>query len=47
MNEVTLEKNDGFVAMKQLIERFLIALIGLDISLLAAPAGEREKFAAE
>jgi N-formylglutamate amidohydrolase len=47
MNEVTLEKHDGFAAMKQLIERFLIALVGLDLSLLAPPAGASEKFAAE
>ncbi len=47
MNEVTLEKHEGFGAMKQLIERFLIALVGLDIALLAPPAGASEKLAAE
>jgi N-formylglutamate amidohydrolase len=47
MNEVTLEKSDGFAAMRQLIERLLATLIALDPSMLqpVAPAGE--KYAAE
>ncbi len=47
MNEVTLEKNEGFAAMRQLIERLLIALISYDPNvLLPAPPAE-EKAAAE
>jgi N-formylglutamate amidohydrolase len=41
MDEQTLEKHEGFEAMRQLIERLVIALIGLDLTLLsvqAAPA---------
>src|SRR5688572_2248126 len=41
MDEQTLEKHEGFEAMRQLIERLVIALIGLDPTLLsvqAAPA---------
>ena len=34
MSEVTLEKHDGFEAMRQLIERVVTALIGLDLPLL-------------
>ncbi len=47
MNEVTLEKNDGFAAMRQLIDRLLATLIGIDTAVLtpAVPAGER--YAAE
>jgi N-formylglutamate amidohydrolase len=47
MNEVTLEKSDGFGAMRQLVERLVLALIGLDLGMLQSlpPAGE--KFAAE
>jgi N-formylglutamate amidohydrolase len=37
MNEVTLEKNDGFNAIRQLIERLTLALIGYDLSLLNSP----------
>ena len=37
MNEVTLEKNDGFNAMKQLIERLALTLIGYDLALLNGP----------
>ena len=47
MNEVTLEKNEGFGAMKLLVERFLIALVGLDLSMLGPPASAQEKYAAE
>jgi N-formylglutamate amidohydrolase len=47
MNEVTLEKNDGFAAMRQLIDRLVATLIGLDTAVLVpnVPAGER--YAAE
>ncbi len=41
MDEQTLEKPEGFEAMRQLIERLVVALIGLDLTLLslqAAPA---------
>jgi N-formylglutamate amidohydrolase len=37
MNEVTLEKSEGFNAIRQLIERLTLALIGYDSSLLTAP----------
>jgi N-formylglutamate amidohydrolase len=37
MNEVTLEKNDGFNAMRQLIERLTLSLIGYDLTLLNGP----------
>jgi N-formylglutamate amidohydrolase len=37
MNEVTLEKNDGFNAIRQLVERLTLALIGYDLSLLNSP----------
>ena len=37
MNEVTLEKNDGFNAMRQLIERLTFTLIGYDLALLNGP----------
>ncbi|HEY9010166.1 MAG TPA: N-formylglutamate amidohydrolase [Devosia sp.] len=43
MNEVTLEKTDNFGAMRQLIERLVIALIGVDFGMLQVnlPTGER------
>jgi N-formylglutamate amidohydrolase len=47
MNEVTLEKSDNFGAMRQLVERLVLALIGLDLSLLQAMPPAGEKFAAE
>ena len=47
MNEVTLEKNDGFPAMRQLIERLLIALVGLDPGVLLPAQPVLEKAAAE
>ena len=48
MNEVTLEKNDGFAAMRQLTERLLIALISYDLNALqATPSPAEEKAAAE
>ena len=37
MNEVTLEKNDGFNAMRQLLERLTLTLIGYDLALLNGP----------
>jgi len=37
MNEVTLEKNDGFNAIRQLVERLTLALIGYDLALLTSP----------
>ncbi len=37
MNEVTHEKNDGFNAIRQLVERLTLALIGYDLSLLNSP----------
>jgi N-formylglutamate amidohydrolase len=37
MNEVTLERNEGFNAIRQLIERLALALIGYDLSLLNSP----------
>ncbi|HZY67510.1 MAG TPA: N-formylglutamate amidohydrolase [Devosia sp.] len=37
MNEVTLEKNDGFNAIRQLLERLTLTLIGYDLSLLNSP----------
>jgi N-formylglutamate amidohydrolase len=47
MSEVTLEKNEGFEAMRQLIDRLVIALIGLDLSLLAPAQPTIAKAAAE
>lgn len=47
MNEVTLEKNEGFPAMRQLIERLLIALVSLDRGLLSPVQPATEKAAAE
>jgi N-formylglutamate amidohydrolase len=47
MNEVTLEKSDNFGAMRQLVERFVLALIGIDITLLQPPQAVESKLAAE
>jgi N-formylglutamate amidohydrolase len=47
MSEVTLEKNEGFDAMRQLIDRLVIALIGLDLNLLAPAQPTIAKAAAE
>lgn len=47
MNEVTLEKNEGFTAMRQLTERLLVALVGLDPALLVPAHPAVEKAAAE
>jgi N-formylglutamate amidohydrolase len=45
INEVTLEKNEGFEAMRQLIERLVIGLIGLDLALLSSAAPSLAKAA--
>ncbi len=37
MNEVTLEKNEGFGMIRQLVERLTLALIGYDLGLLNGP----------
>jgi N-formylglutamate amidohydrolase len=37
MNEVTLEKNEGFNAIRQLIDRLTLSLIGYDLALLDRP----------
>ena len=45
MNEVTLEKGDGFNAIRQLVEHLTLALIGYDMSLLTAPLHQPAKAA--
>lgn len=47
MNEVTLEKNAGFGAMRQLVDRLVATLTGLDFAMLSPPAPAQEKYAAE
>ena len=48
MNEVTLAKNDGFKAIRALIDRLIFALIGLDlVSLVGGSVPPAEKLAAE
>jgi N-formylglutamate amidohydrolase len=47
MNEVTLEKNAGFGAMRQLVDRLVATLVGLDFAMLSPPATVSEKYAAE
>jgi len=47
MNEVTLEKNAGFGAMRQLVDRLVATLVGLDFAMLAPPTPVQEKYAAE
>lgn len=47
MNEVTLEKSAGFAAMRQLIDRLVATLVGLDFAMLAPPVAVSEKYAAE
>jgi N-formylglutamate amidohydrolase len=48
MSEVTLAKNDGFEAIRALIDRLIFALIGLDlVSLVGGNAPPVEKLAAE
>ncbi len=37
MNEVTLEKNEGFNAVRQLVDRLALSLIGYDLALLNGP----------
>jgi N-formylglutamate amidohydrolase len=45
MNEVTLERNEGFNAIRQLLDRLTMALIGYDTSLLTAPLHQPAKAA--
>jgi len=45
MNEVTLEKNEGFNAIRQLVERLTLALIGYDMGLLTSPQHQPAKAA--
>lgn len=47
MNEVTLERSDSHAALRQLTDRLVAALIGLDPALLAPRQPESEKYAAE
>ena len=47
MNEVTLEKSSDFGAVRQLVDRLVATLIGLDLSVLQPPAATSEKYAAE
>ena len=47
MNEVTLAKNDGFDAIRALVERLIFALIGLDLVSLVGSAPAIDKEAAE
>lgn len=41
MNETTLAKSDGFTALRQVIDRLVIAMIGIDISLLGRPLPQK------
>ena len=47
MNEVTLAKNDGFDAVRSLVERLIFALIGLDLVSLVDTQPTIDKEAAE
>jgi N-formylglutamate amidohydrolase len=47
MNEATLEKNAGFEPLRQLIDRLILTLVGLDLVTLAGGAIVGEKAAAE
>ena len=47
MNEVTLAKNDGFDAVRSLVERLIFALIGLDLVSLVGTQPTIDKEAAE
>jgi N-formylglutamate amidohydrolase len=47
MNEVTLEKTDNFGAMRQIVERLVVALIGLDLGALQSSLPVGAKLAAE
>ncbi|MBI4045409.1 MAG: N-formylglutamate amidohydrolase [Devosia nanyangense] len=42
MNEVTLSRNDSFDAVRQLVERLIFALIGLDLTMLATTKAAAE-----
>lgn len=42
MNEVTLSKNESFDAVRQLVERLIFALIGLDLTMLATTKAAAE-----
>ena len=47
MNEATLAKNDAFLAMRQVVERLIFALLDLDIAALTGTPAIAEKAAAE
>lgn len=47
MNEVTLTKNEGFDAIRNVMERLIFSLIGLDLVALAGNQSLPEKAAAE
>ena len=47
MNEVTLEKHEGFGAIRQLVDRLVATLTGLDFAVLSPPVAVPEKYAAE
>ncbi len=47
MDETSLEKNDSFEAIRQLIDRLVVALIGLDLSLISPAQPQLNKDAAE
>lgn len=47
MNEVTLNKNEGFEAIRDVVERLIFALIGLDLVSLVGRRAPPEKAAAE
>lgn len=47
MNEVTLEKNGDFAAVRQLVDRLVATLTSFDLALLSPPAPVSEKYAAE
>jgi N-formylglutamate amidohydrolase len=43
MNEATLAKNESFLAMRQLAERLVFALLGLDFAALARASGQADQ----
>ena len=45
--KVTLEKTDNFGAMRQLVERLVLSLIGIDLGMLQTMPPAGEKLAAE
>jgi N-formylglutamate amidohydrolase len=47
MDEATIEKHEGFEAMRQLIERLVLALIGMDLGLLSGQTSPTLRAAAE